>query len=214
MARENVGMRFELGWGTGLATAVLLAAGVVFVRGELASRQREREGLERCASQCRIAGLCRFDPKLQVCRPRGSSDCAESDVCKSNGMCSFVDGLCAVTSDEECRGSEQCKEAGRCKWAAESPIACVPSSAEDCKASAICRRLGRCSVQGDSCAVGAPEDCLGAEVCTRSGQCSPRRQELRDGIVTICAALSNDDCAKGEDCKARGICTAVDGACR
>ncbi|MBM4359278.1 MAG: hypothetical protein FJ096_14345 [Deltaproteobacteria bacterium] len=207
-------MKLEIGWGSGLVAAVLLAGGAVLVKGELASREREKQGGLRCASQCRIAGLCGFDPKLGACRARRSSDCAGADVCKSNGMCSLVDGLCSVASDEECRASEQCKESGRCKWSPNSPVACVPASVEDCRAATICQRLGRCTVQGDSCAVASGEDCLGAEVCIRHGQCSLRRQELKDGIVTTCAALSNDDCAKGEDCKARGMCTAVDGACR
>lgn len=207
-------MKFEIGWGSGLTAAFILAGAAVMIRGELASRQREREGIERCASQCRIAGLCRYDLKLRACRPRSSADCAQADVCKASGLCSFEDGLCRASTDEDCRASEQCKETGRCKRNSDSAIPCVPATTEDCKSSTICRRFGRCTSDGTSCFVATREDCLGSEACTRNGHCSVRRLDSGAGVVASCAATSNDDCALGEDCKARGSCTAVDGWCR
>lgn len=207
-------MKFEFGWGAWIATTLALASGIVLVRGALADRERERQGVARCASQCRIAGLCGFDAKAGVCRPRTGSDCAQSDVCKANGLCSLDGGQCVVTSDDECRNAEQCKESGRCKFAPDAPIACVPGGEEDCRNATICRRFGRCTLQGSACQVGSNEDCARSEPCSRNGHCSMRRVEVADGVVTVCAALSNEDCARGEDCKTRNTCTAVDGECR
>lgn len=207
-------MKFEFGWGAGIVTTFLVAGAMVLVRGELASRDRERQGVARCASQCKIAGLCGFDAKLQVCRPRTSADCAGSDACKANGLCSLEGEVCAVTSDDDCRHAEQCKATGRCKWSPNSPIACVPGGPEDCRGSTICERLGRCSVKGDACQVVSAEDCTRSEACVRYGQCTAASRDMQDGTVVLCAAVTNEDCAKGEVCKTQKMCTAVDGSCR
>ena len=207
-------MKFEFGWGMGIATYIALATGIVLVRGALADREREQQGLARCASQCRIAGLCTYDRKLATCRPRDSVDCSKSDICKANGLCTFLDGRCAVTSDAECLGAEQCKEAGRCKFSGNEAIPCVPPSDAECQASSICLRFGRCTMQGMACNVASNEDCARAEACTKNGQCSKVAREAADGVVVLCSAASNDDCAKGEDCTSNKLCTAIDGACR
>jgi hypothetical protein len=207
-------MKFEFGWGAGIATTLLLAGGITLVKGEFAARERERQGVARCASQCKIAGLCGFDPQTQACRPRTSTDCAASDVCKSNGMCHLEEGVCAVTSDDDCRTSEQCKASGRCRWSRNAAIACVPGGPEDCKASQVCERLGRCSMRGDACQVVSSEDCSKSEACVRFGQCTAASREMSDGTVVLCAAVTNDDCVRGDACTSQKMCTAVDGMCR
>lgn len=205
---------FKFGWGMGLLTSLALASGFVLIRGSLASRERERQGVARCASQCRIGGLCTFDRTLKICQPRSSADCANSESCRSSGICSLVAGHCVATSDEECRAAEQCKEAGRCKFSGNELISCIPGNDVDCQSSSNCQRFGRCTVKDTKCNVTSNEDCARAEACVKTGQCSVRAPELKDRGVGSCAALSNDDCAKGESCKSQGSCTAIDGYCR
>ena len=153
-------------------------------------------------------GLCSWADPTQECAAASERDCADSDICKTSGICGFVEGKCVARNDADCRGSEQCQERGMCHFDADLQPPCGAGSDEDCAASSRCRQLGACTARLRKCVV-ADGDCRTSQACIVHGRCSEHTYDA----ATRCVAGSNADCKDSTDCTDRGLCLAKDGVC-
>lgn len=180
----------------------------------LASASASADRAPSCAARCKMGGLCAWDKERERCVATSDADCAKSDSCKTSGLCVQDKTVCIGTTAEHCKSSERCARDGLCTFTSRGLFPCEAKTNDDCSASEMCRRKGRCTALGGKCLVASAADCQRSEACRVNGQCSAKPTWAGDVTVHVCAALTNEDCAEGEDCKERNLCTAANDACR
>lgn len=129
-----------------------------------------------------------------------------------------------------CRASAQCEVGGRCVYVEPMlGVALTDFSLSDCKAtiegdcerSRVCTRFGLCSLEPaiSACHIRSDYDCERSDICKEHGFCSralaveARGSEMNEPFGRTCAAMKNEDCAKGSfPVKERRLC-AVEGEC-
>jgi murein DD-endopeptidase MepM/ murein hydrolase activator NlpD len=130
----------------------------------------------------------------------GAAKCAGAPACKSLGLCGYLDGQCAATTEVMCRNSDFCKEAGLCSLrspqcvvasdrdcfaactakgacSASAPDSngtrkCIPTKAAHCKQAPNCQRFGACGLKGNRCVATSAADCRKSNACRNGGFCA------------------------------------------
>ena len=98
---------------------------------------------------CIQKGLCGFAPVEDggTCIHSSNDDCKKSDACQSDGLCHLVkDEVCGARSKADCK--VLCKQKGLCSF---KDGYCVATSDQDCKKSEVCRVSGGCFLQKEEC---------------------------------------------------------------
>jgi len=80
------------------------------------------------------------------------------EMCTLQGYCSFVDGRCQLTSDDDCKKTSACRSVGACTYRAdtghnrmEQVPGCVVGGVNDCKGSQSCRDDKNCIFKAGLC---------------------------------------------------------------
>jgi hypothetical protein len=138
----------------------------------------------------------------------GGLTCLEgaTDPCKSGGVC-------APTSDDDCRNIANCKEWGDCGY---QDGKCVPTD-DGCGHSDVpCGLFGQCHLGPDGvCTVVSDDDCQtpfgSCPSCPYKGACATSGTCFAENGA--CVARFTTDCRKSSQCAFAGKCTLDDGAC-
>ncbi|MCB9638416.1 MAG: hypothetical protein H6727_05845 [Myxococcales bacterium] len=190
----------------------------------------------RSSTNCEIQDKleCAFDPVQKKCIT-GDSFCLQSEACRKEGACSWINRTCIPGKQEDCQGSDACTREGRCQLVAR---ACVRASDNRCADYPVCRKYGECTFDADSssCIVTSDADCAQSLECWIYGRCSavtvqvtengtaktrkfcrftsciePCRRygrchlSTREGI-RLCTAKTDADCTASEACQVYGMC--------
>ena len=214
------------------------------VAGKCATREQAHEfGKARCRAlpACKEEGYCTPD-EIGICRVQSTEDCAQSNPCKSRGLCAatrsgrWVDASdkvvshfsrCIADSNAMCTASEVCKSTGACTardgW-------CEIGGEADCRKHAGCPPA--CTFSSGRCVVGSTEDCKQTRNCKILGMCrfvDFECQAIDDSdcatscklkglcakhpVYPICEPRNEDDCKQSDECKTKGRCLFNDDRC-
>jgi hypothetical protein len=79
-------------------------------------------------------------------------------MCTIQGYCSFREGRCDLTSNEDCKKTRGCRQVGTCTFVADAGKnrmeklgGCIVGGPEDCKASETCRDRRNCVYKAGLC---------------------------------------------------------------
>ena len=136
--------------------------------------------------------------------------CAASPECQAEGLCADAGPRCIAALPTHCEKSEVCRTLGRCTLingacAAKSKPPGPPPTAEECASGFTCRDLGLCGSRGQGCIAVADNDCRRSRRCQSTGRCSLGGDS--------CIAASSEDCQASAECVASGLCVARNGQC-
>ena len=146
----------------------------------------------------------------KLCAPAKESDCRQSAMCRSEGLCnlagnpSYGGSLCVAGDNRSCRSSKACREEGRCNVHRGK---CIATSDNNCRRSRRCKTQGKCFYHKDQCA----DPCRVSSVCIISGKCKNMGGKAVTKIK--CRAVNTTDCFRSKNCKALGNCTVRKGIC-
>jgi hypothetical protein len=116
-------------------------------------------------------------PFVEACGgdgPPPDPDCVALPICRDEGRCSPVDGVCLAVTDADCiELSDVCTRYGTCTASAG---ACVATSDADCEASSTCTIYGGCRARGGHCIAITDADCERSSGCELYGWCMANLQ--------------------------------------
>lgn len=160
--------------------------------------------------ECAAQGKCAAD-KNGLCIVSSDQDCKGSALCKEHGKCSAKDGECRVVADGDCKPSDDCQKLHMCS-AHEG--ACVdPGRTVYAECAKTCGSEGLCASEGGKCVA------LSRQHCAGTSEDKPEKESpcAKLGHCTAkggkCVAGSDQDCAKSASCKESAQCVAKDDRC-
>lgn len=152
-----------MGWSTGARRTLiapllgLLAAILAVSCAVMCMRAKARRSLvpsqplaaASSASTARSAPSASVAPSAVSPEPVGATteeSCPNQELCRKEGACGILEGVCQPTRPEHCQQSEVCREEGSCHLYhfADEPNRCRVEQQADCAGSALCRTQGRC----------------------------------------------------------------------
>ncbi|MFT5434310.1 MAG: hypothetical protein ACI9OJ_005023 [Myxococcota bacterium] len=150
---------------------------------------------------CRRNGLCSFVDGS--CRASVNDDCKQAWLCQEMGFCTAEMGRCVAGSDADCQSARDCAWNGYCSMADGW---CVPKTDADCADTYACSQWGRCKANGRICVAGSDAGCEASSVsCALYGRCTAGEE--------LCVAKDNAACVASRHCKEAGWCTNLEGFC-
>lgn len=138
--------------------------------------------------------VCKTPKQVKTGAPVCDVDCAESDFCRDDGLCS-IDGLvCEAKLLAHCLPSVACKSKGECSVVAGK---CGVSSDGDCQQGDVCKVDGKCTHKDGACVETANVKC-------GDGKCEGA--ETKQSCASDCGPVGGDPCP----CDA-GVCGTKEG---
>jgi hypothetical protein len=197
------------------AMLVAVVVGAVFGNAVANDYQASVESRDKL---CRLTGRCHIDLDVRWEGAKGlrrmlhgffftvaaheTADCVRSQVCLNSGECSFVNGQCKATSDDDCRYSINCNHLGTCT---AKDGQCIIGKDADCEGG-ITYSLGYGSAVNGTCIIGKDADCQRTDGCKQAGQCTANGNGA-------CVAAHEEDCVRSEACRNSNFCTLAKTEC-
>jgi hypothetical protein len=149
------------------------------------------------------AFVCKTPKQVKVGAPVCDVDCAESDFCQLDGLCSIDGKVCKAKLLAHCIASAACGKEGRCTVDLGK---CIVASDGDCQQGDLCKSDGKCTHKDGTCIETADVKC-------GDGKCNGN--ETKQTCAKDCGPIGGDPCpCEAGGCGVQAGCPNDCGSCK